>query len=406
MTSRQMYTTSVGQAGQFPALYRLTTDESFGTITTAEYLNSFVQEGFNFSNGDFILVNYNSGVNQGIFTVTSSANVLTLAAYAGETNINFPVTANHIAVFDDTDGTLGDDAATAINGGNIQAGLSGTAGTLTSFPATSTKGSLKLIAVANTGDTITTISNAAMGQASVISIPDPGASTSTFILANSSGSSQTINSDLIILGGTLQAGISGTAGELVLFSSTSNKGSLIFSPTANQGNTNTTISNSSMAQATSIAIPDPGASAASFLISTIPVDFGGNANLYWFDITVGQAALASAGSVTLKLSSGSAQYKLRSLQLSGVGGTNFSGGGGDRLGQVTDGTTVYSLIPAATMQTLTNAQWGVTALPNPASVAINTSSVAGSSIVFKYSGGTTDYTAGSLVISGMVQRIA
>lgn len=128
-------------------------------------------------------------------------------------------------------------------------------------------------------------------------------------------------------------------------------------------------------------------------------------NLVSFNVTVGQAALASGGSVTLVTSSTTKQYKIKSLQLNS-GGTNFSGGGGDRLGQVTDGTTVYSVIPAASLQTLANAQWGATALPNPAAAAINTSTVAGASLLFKYSGGTTDYTAGSLVISGLVERVA
>lgn len=128
-------------------------------------------------------------------------------------------------------------------------------------------------------------------------------------------------------------------------------------------------------------------------------------DLVSFDTTVGQADLAAGGAVALVTSSGAKQYKLRVLQLNS-GGTNFSGGGGDRLGQVTDGTTVYSVIPAATMQSLVNAQWGVTALPNPAAAAINTSTAAGANLSFKYSGGTTDYTAGSLVISGIVQRIA
>lgn len=128
-------------------------------------------------------------------------------------------------------------------------------------------------------------------------------------------------------------------------------------------------------------------------------------NIFSFDVTVPQASLASAGSVTLVASSGTQQYKVRNLQLNS-GGTNFSGGSGNRLGQVTDGTTVYSVIPAATLQTLVNAQWGVTALPNPASAAINTSTAAGASLVFKYSGGTTDYTAGSLVITGVVERVA
>ena len=129
------------------------------------------------------------------------------------------------------------------------------------------------------------------------------------------------------------------------------------------------------------------------------------ANLVTFDITVGQAALATGGSVTLQASSGSKQYKIRTLELES-GGTNFSGGGGDRLGQVTDGTTVYSVIPAATMQSLVNARWGVTGLPNAASAANNTSTAAGAALTFKYSGGTTDYTAGSLRISGLLERVA
>jgi len=128
-------------------------------------------------------------------------------------------------------------------------------------------------------------------------------------------------------------------------------------------------------------------------------------DLVSFDVTVGQAALAAGGKVALITSAGAKQYRLRVLQLNS-GGTNFSGGGGDRLGQVTDDTTVYSVIPAATMQSLVNAQWGVTALPNPAAAAIFTPTAAGANLSFEYSGGTTDYTAGSLRISGIAQRIA
>lgn len=130
-----------------------------------------------------------------------------------------------------------------------------------------------------------------------------------------------------------------------------------------------------------------------------------NGNFVAFDITCGFAALASAGHIPLIVSSGSKQYKIRHLYLNS-GGTNFSGGSGDRLGQVTDGTTVFSVVPAATLQTLVNAQWGATALPNPASAAINTSTVAGANLYFAYSGGTLDYTAGSVVISGIAQRVA
>lgn len=92
------------------------------------------------------------------------------------------VVIGRIAVYTDTDGTISDDAATAINNGNIQAGSSGTAGYLASFPGTAARGSLRLTAVANTGNTLTTISNAEMGQASVVSIPDPGAATGNFLV--------------------------------------------------------------------------------------------------------------------------------------------------------------------------------------------------------------------------------
>lgn len=92
------------------------------------------------------------------------------------------VVATHIAKFVDTAGTVDDTAGAALNDGDIQAGRTTVAGKLISFPSTGAKGSLQVTAVANTGDTITTISNAAMGQASVISIPDPGTATSKFVL--------------------------------------------------------------------------------------------------------------------------------------------------------------------------------------------------------------------------------
>ena len=92
------------------------------------------------------------------------------------------VVANHIALFQDTTGTIDDTAATAINNGNIQAGLSGTAGTLISFPTTAANGSLIVSALNAGGAFNTTIRNSVMGQSAVISIPDPGAATANFVL--------------------------------------------------------------------------------------------------------------------------------------------------------------------------------------------------------------------------------
>lgn len=124
-----------------------------------------------------------------------------------------------------------------------------------------------------------------------------------------------------------------------------------------------------------------------------------------YNVTAGQAALATAGSVTVIPSSGSKQFQILNV-FTNKGGTNFSGGGGDRLGQFTDGTTVYSVVPAASLQTIANAGWGVTAVPYPASVAINTFTAAGAALTFKYSGGTTDYTAGSILLTVVAIEVA
>lgn len=173
---------------------------------------------------------------------------------------------------------------------------------------------------------------------------------------------------------------------------------------ANVGTFLVTLSNASHAQSTNYRIADVGSATGSLLNSALAAA-DPMSNLIWFDVTVGQAALAAGGSVTLYASSGAKRYKVRELFINS-GGTAFSGGGGDRLGQITDNTTVYSVIPAANMQTLTNNGWGNgTPLPYPASAAINTSTAAGASLVFKYSAGTVDYSAGSIVVSGCVQRV-
>lgn len=128
-------------------------------------------------------------------------------------------------------------------------------------------------------------------------------------------------------------------------------------------------------------------------------------NLIVVNITAGQAALAAGGHVTLQASSGSKQYQIVDMWLNMVG-TNFSGGGGDRNIQITDGTSVWSIIPAATAQSLTNSTWGTTGLPVPASVSFKQPSAAGASIYLAYEGGAADYTAGSLTVTCLLCRIA
>lgn len=104
------------------------------------------------------------------------------------------VVSGHIAKFVDTSGTVDDTAGTAINSGSLQAGLSGTAGTVISFPATAANGSL-ILAAANAGANFnTTVSNAtSVGQNQVITIPDSGAATAKFLLDTGTGATATFN---------------------------------------------------------------------------------------------------------------------------------------------------------------------------------------------------------------------
>jgi hypothetical protein len=177
-----------GMVGVFPNQKFAVFGDNLATITTAGYLNAVSLESNPVAATDIlqVLYNYNNVTKTGtygIFTVTISNNgVITLVEFTGTSGIVLPTIANHIATYTNTSGTLSEDPATAITAGNLQAGLSGTAGTLVSFPATASKGSLIVAGVANTGNTNTTISNAAMGQASVVSIPDPANALGQFMV--------------------------------------------------------------------------------------------------------------------------------------------------------------------------------------------------------------------------------
>lgn len=186
---------SVGQVGVVPRRIQMVVTDSLSVVTTANYLQADHLYPDTIQPTDIVdmyygATNLNAPGTYGEFLVSITAGVITLVQAEG--SVALPTIVNHIAVYNSTSGGLGEDAATAINGGNIQAGLSGTAGTLASFPATAAKGSLVVKAVANTGNTLSTISNAAMGQASVVSIPDPGAATANFLLDTGTGATATI----------------------------------------------------------------------------------------------------------------------------------------------------------------------------------------------------------------------
>jgi len=139
------------------------------------------------------------GISNQVWTASPLNSALgTAAAKAASDNaqptlasVNGATVANALAVFSDTAGTLKAQTTTSTLGfgltaatgnitataGNLIAGSSGAAGTVTSFPATAANGSLILAAVNSGGAFNTTISNGTMGQSTVYTIGDIGSAT-------------------------------------------------------------------------------------------------------------------------------------------------------------------------------------------------------------------------------------
>lgn len=175
-----------GLAGVLPPVIYIQTNDTLATVTTPGYLNGLAKENV-LPNNALAAVSTKSTPN----ATVSQASWLSVSYSGGNWSlvptgsgpVTLPTIANHIATYANATGSLGEDPATAISGGNIQAGLSGTAGAFISFPGTAAKGSLQLAAVANTGNTATILSNVAMGQASTISVPDPANAAARFLVA-------------------------------------------------------------------------------------------------------------------------------------------------------------------------------------------------------------------------------
>jgi hypothetical protein len=293
-----------------PNIVRMETSDALATVAGAGYLTAQASNLADLNSGtwtwlesDMVLCFASDGLQ--LFTLSADLTTLEVYSTAGNGAVSLPVVsgnfvtfdgtlgalgdlgylpsdasktrvvmangatvANRIACFTDTTGTIDDTTALATHAGNIAAGLSGTAGTVSSFPATVTTGSLVLQAVSNTGDTLVTISNALHGQASVYSIPDSGASTANFIISKLTGTQHITVGSLQVDAGNLTAGSSGSAGYVASFPAGAASGSLRLQGVANSGDTLVTISNASHGQATVYSIPDVGAATGQLLNKT------------------------------------------------------------------------------------------------------------------------------------------
>ena len=149
------------------------------------------------------------GVDDIVFNATITSGLGTAAAKAASDNteptvasVSGATLANHVAVFADTAGTVKEaDAATtleqnlAVTGtvvasgaitstaGNITSGSSGDSGTFIAFPATAANGTM-ILAAGNAGGAFnTTITSGTIGQSTVYTVPDIGASTGGVVVS-------------------------------------------------------------------------------------------------------------------------------------------------------------------------------------------------------------------------------
>lgn len=90
---------------------------------------------------------------------------------------------------------------------NLDAGASGTAGTVDVYPTTVSTGKLQISAVSNAGDTVTVITNAVQAGARTYTIPDSGASASFMMTegAQTVNGAQTFTSTVSVSGALTSA---------------------------------------------------------------------------------------------------------------------------------------------------------------------------------------------------------
>jgi hypothetical protein len=306
-------TVQTGLVGVLPSLAYIETSDPEATVLTAGYLNHEVQNGASFSLPCIAAISTKetptSAANVGWYQITKSGVNWSVVPAANPGDVVLPTVATRIAYFTNTTGTISSaDGGGISHGGNIAAGYNGSAGALQSFSSTVDTGQLRIQAIANSGNFITHIRNAAHGQDSIYSIPDGGQSTSNFIISNSAGTQTIATGSLALtlgnltvaagniaatLGsvaagttvtagtgitattggitasqGNVTAGSSAHAASLISFPASAANGTLIISALNAGGAFNTTIRNSAMGQSTVYSMGDIGAATGGIVVAT------------------------------------------------------------------------------------------------------------------------------------------
>ena len=284
-------------------------------------------------------------------------------------------------------------------------------------------GQFRIQCIDNAGNFIVKIKNASHAQGTDYTIQDCGATTANFITSKSAGTQTISTGSLTLTSGTftvttgdIQAGdgnvIAGkttgsTSNSVISYTPTTSVGSLALKAANNAGNYALIVTNASHGQASTYAIPDAGVASGTLLSCALSAA-NPQTNMFrkTFSGTITRAALAAGGTVALLTTAGTATYSI--LEIFIAAGTNFAGGGGNRNIEIYETTTgaSYSIIPAATVQALSNQRWGTTAVPYPASISVMSTFGSGNSLSARYNGGTTDYsTTGDLSLGILFARV-
>jgi len=256
-----------------PSFCYIETDDTLETITTTGYLNAAVQQGYQFSESMLAEVSTRDfeaspNVSVGLFGIKFDNGDYSLIAPSDPGIVQLPTIANHIAVYYNTLGGMTEDLETIVSGGNIQAGLSGTAGAFISYPETASTGYLKFYGSSNSSNSINVnVTNASHAQTSTYTIQDCGNATANFITSKNASSQSITDGNFGISNGTMSVGSTGFSGVMTVYAGAS-LGGLIFHSINAGGNYTTTIQNGTLGQNSHYIIPDIGESTGHFMVST------------------------------------------------------------------------------------------------------------------------------------------
>ncbi len=204
MNSVQTQLVTVGTEDAPTKIIYIKTNNTLAQVLTAGYLSA------NLLNLDLdqlsiyqMAVVYTTDTGCVILQVTFSAGIWSLATSADAGVIALPTVVNQMVYATTITGNIAASGVSRIfNAGGIDAGLSGTAGTFRSYPATAANGYLEVFGTANGGARNVTVTNAAHAQSTAYSIPDVGAATGQFNVVTGA----------LVSGNLMTA--SGTAGKL------------------------------------------------------------------------------------------------------------------------------------------------------------------------------------------------